>query len=170
MTELSRCSNCGAPLTQSGPDVRKGVCQHCGAELTVAIDSEQIAAGMQLDPIRSLAVKAVVAGMQLDIANADAFMRQLARALGHAFGQRTRIEWSSGKITKVSLDLGKDMFVAVLEIDQVVGQKKKMVRGVALKTAHHPIDIWVGLLHEAIATHVNTNAKAATALAQLRIS
>ena len=153
MTELSRCSNCGAPLTQSGPDVRKGVCQHCGAELTVAIDSEQIAAGMQLD-----------------IANADAFMRQLARALGHAFGQRTRIEWSSGKITKVSLDLGKDMFVAVLEIDQVVGQKKKMVRGVALKTAHHPIDIWVGLLHEAIATHVNTNAKAATALAQLRIS
>ena len=153
MTELSRCSNCGAPLAQSGPDVRKGVCQHCGAELTVAIDSEQIAAGMQLD-----------------IANADAFMRQLARALGHAFGQRTRIEWSSGKITKVSLDLGKDMFVAVLEIDQVVGQKKKMVRGVALKTAHHPIDIWVGLLHEAIATHVNTNAKAATALAQLRIS
>jgi hypothetical protein len=153
MTELSRCSNCGAPLTQSGPDVRKGVCQHCGAELTVAIDSEQIAAGMQLD-----------------IANADAFMRQLARALGHAFGQRTRIEWSSGKITKVALDLGKDMFVAVLEIDQVVGQKKKMVRGVALKTVAHPIDIWVGLLHEAIATHVNTNAKAATALAQLRIS
>jgi hypothetical protein len=153
MTELSRCNNCGAPLTRSGPDVRKGVCQHCGAELTVAIDSEQIAAGMQLD-----------------IANADAFMRQLARALGHAFGQRTRIEWSSGRITKVSLDLGKDMFVAVLEIDQVVGQKKKMVRGVALKTAHHPIDIWVGLLHEAIATHVNTNAKAATALAQLRIS
>ena len=153
MTELSRCSNCGAPLTQSGPDVRKGVCQHCGAELTVAIDSEQIAAGMQLD-----------------IANADAFMRQLARALGHAFGQRTRIEWSSGKITKVALDLGKDMFVAVLEIDQVVGQKKKMVRGVALKTVAHPIDIWVVLLHEAIAMHVNTNAKAATALAQLRIS
>ena len=153
MTELSRCNNCGAPLTQSGPDVRKGVCQHCGAELTVAIDSAQIAAGMQLD-----------------IANADAFMRQLARALGHAFGQRTRIEWSGGRITKVSLDLGKDMFVALLDIDQVVGQKKKMVRGVSLKTVAHPIDIWVGLLHEAIATHVNTNAKAATALAQLRIS
>jgi hypothetical protein len=34
----------------------------------------------------------------------------------------------------------------------------------------HPIDVWVGLLHKAIATHVNTNAKAATALAQLRIT
>ena len=28
----------------------------------------------------------------------------------------------------------------------------------------------LGLLHKAIATHVNTNAKAATALAQLRIT
>jgi hypothetical protein len=140
-------------LTQSGPDVRRGVCQHCGAELTVSIDSEQIAAGMQLD-----------------MANAEAFMRQLARALGHAFGQRTRIEWGSGRITKVALDLGKDMFVAVLEIDTVIGQKKKMVRGVALKTVVHPIEDWVLLLHEAIATHVNSNAKAATALAQLRIS
>ena len=153
MTELARCSNCGAPLGQTGPDVRKGVCQFCGAELTVAIDSAQIAAGMQLD-----------------LANAEAFMRQLARALGHAFGQRTKIEWTRGQITKVSLDLGKDMYVAVLEIDQIVGQKKKMVRGVALKTAIHPIDEWVGLLHHAIAEHVNTNAKAATALAQLRIS
>jgi hypothetical protein len=153
MTELSRCHNCGAPLSQSGPDVRKGVCQHCGAELTVAIDSDQIAAGMQLD-----------------MANAEAFMRQLARALGHAFGQRTRIEWGRGRITKVALDLGKDMFVAVLEIDTVIGQKKKMVRGVALKTVVHPIEDWVLLLHEAIATHVNSNAKAATALAQLRIS
>jgi hypothetical protein len=80
------------------------------------------------------------------------------------------VHWDRGKIVKIELDLGKDMFVAVLDIDQVVGQKKKMVRGVALKTVAHPIDIWVGLLHEAIATHVNTNAKAATALAQLRIS
>ncbi len=153
-TEVNRCENCGAPLVQSGPDVRKGVCAHCGCELTVAIDSEQIAAGMHLD-----------------IANADAFMAQLARSLGHAFGQRAKVHWDRGKIVKIELDLGKDMFVAVLEGgDQVQGQHKKMVRGVALKTAMHPIDVWVGLLHKAIATHVNTNAKAATALAQLRIT
>jgi predicted nucleic acid-binding Zn-ribbon protein len=148
-----RCTNCGAPLTQAGPDVRRGVCQHCGNELVVAIDSAQIAAGMKLD-----------------MANADAFMTQLAKSLGHAFGQRTRVHWERGRIVKVELELGKDMFVAVLDIDQVQGQHKKMVRGVALKTTHHPIDVWVGLLHEAIATHVTTNAKAATALAQLRIS
>ena len=153
MTELSRCNNCGAPLTQSGPDVRKGVCAHCGTELTVAIDSAQIAAGMALD-----------------LANADAFMSQLARSLAHAFGQRTKVHWGQQRIVKIELDLGKDMFVAVLEIDTVVGQHKKMVRGVALKTTTHPIDLWVGLLHKAIATHVNTNAKAATALAQLRIT
>ena len=152
-TEIQRCANCGAPLVQNGPDVRKGVCAHCGNELTVAIDSEQIAAGMHLD-----------------IANADAFMTQLARALGHAFGQRAKVHWDRGKIVRVDLDLGKDMFVAVLDVDQVQGQHKKMVRGVALKTAMHPIDVWVGLLHKAIATHVNTNAKAAAALAQLRIT
>ena len=60
--------------------------------------------------------------------------------------------------------------MAILEIDSVVAQHKKMVRGVALKTATHHVDVWVGLLHKAIATHVNTNAKAAAALAQLRIT
>lgn len=150
---MSTCSNCGAPVSASGPDVRRGVCQFCGVDFTAAIDSAQIAAGMILD-----------------VQNAEAFMSQLARSLGHAFGERAKVEWDRGRISKVSLDLGKDMFVAVLQIDQVVGQHKKMVRGVALKTAEHPIDIWVGLLHKAIATHVNTNAKAATALANLRIS
>jgi hypothetical protein len=153
MTELQRCANCGAPLTQAGPDVRKGVCEHCGAELSVAIDSSQIAAGMKLD-----------------MENADAFMSQLARALAHAFGQRAKVTWDRGRISKVELDLGKDMFVAVLDVDTVEGQKKKMVRGVALKTTRLPIDEWVVQLHEAIAAHVNSNAKAATALAQLRIS
>ena len=153
MTELQRCNNCGAPLSQAGPDVRKGVCQFCGAELTVAIDSDQIAAGMKLD-----------------MANADAFMSQLARALAHAFGQRAKVHWDRGRICKVELDLGKDMFVAVLDVDTIDGQKKKMVRGVALKTTHLPIDEWVTQLHEAIAAHVNSNARAATALAQLRIS
>ncbi|HEY0254599.1 MAG TPA: hypothetical protein VGC41_23895 [Kofleriaceae bacterium] len=146
------CTNCGAPVSPSNADVRKGVCQFCGVELALAIDANQIAAGMALD-----------------LRNAQLFMSQLARALGHAFGQRSRIEWASGQIVKVSVDFGKDMYVAVLDVDQVVGQKKKMVRGVALKTTTVPIDEWVVLLHEAIATHVNTNAKAAAALAQLRI-
>ncbi|MEO8550079.1 MAG: hypothetical protein ABI678_08895, partial [Kofleriaceae bacterium] len=112
-----RCTNCGAPLTQAGPDVRKGVCQHCGYELVVGIDSAQIAAGMKLD-----------------MANADAFMTQLAKSLGHAFGPRTKVHWDRGQIVEVELDLGKEMFVAVLDVDQVDGQIKKMVRGVALKT------------------------------------
>ncbi|MFT3698810.1 MAG: hypothetical protein QM831_37030 [Kofleriaceae bacterium] len=152
MTELTRCGNCGAPVTASSADVRRGQCQFCGAELVVAVDADSIAAGMALD-----------------IANSHAFMLQLARALGHAFGQRSRIEWAGGQIVKVSVDFGKDMYVAVLEVDRVVGQKKKMVRGVALKTAIHPIEEWIPMLHQAIAEHVTTNAKAATALKQLRL-
>jgi hypothetical protein len=148
-----RCDNCGAPASSSGPDVRKGVCAYCGFDLSISIDSAQIAAGMQLD-----------------MANAQAFLQQLARALGHAFGPRTKVEWSQGQIVKVSVELGSDMFVALLDIDTIIAQKKKLVRGVALKTAIHPIEVWVPLLHTAIAAHVNTNAKAQAALAQLRIS
>ena len=130
-----------------------GMCAYCGVELTFAIAGEQIAASMQLD-----------------LANAEAFMSQLAKAVAHAFGQRAKVEWRDEQIVKVSLDLGNYVFVAVREYDSVTGQRKKMVRGVALKTALYPMEEWVGLLHEAIATHVTTNAKAATALAQLRIS
>jgi hypothetical protein len=153
MSEGSNCNNCGAPTKASGPDVRKGVCAFCGVELTFAIDSAQVAAGMALDT-----------------ANADAFMAQLAKAFGHGFGDRAKVEWRSGRIVKVSLDLGKDMFVAVREFDTVSGQRKKMVRGVALKTMTPPIEEWVAMLHEAIAAHLDTNGRAASALAQLRVS
>ena len=44
-----------------------------------------------------------------------------------------------------------------------------MVRGVALKTTIHPLDIWVGLLAKAIAAHVNDNARVAQVLSQLRV-
>ncbi|HEY4057922.1 MAG TPA: hypothetical protein VGM39_15010 [Kofleriaceae bacterium] len=150
---MNNCTNCGAPPRQSGPDVRKGHCEFCGVDYSVTISSDQLAAAMALDT-----------------RNAEEMMRQLARALGHAFGQRTKIEWDAGRITKVSLDLGKEMYVAVLEVDVVAGQKKKMVRGVALKTMHKPIEEWIVDLHAAIAEHANTNAKAHAALAQLRLS
>ena len=147
-----QCTNCGAPKSHNTPDARRGVCAYCGVDYTIAIDAAQLAAGMQLD-----------------MRNAEAFMMQLARALGHAFGPRSKIDWAGGRIAKVALDLGKDMFVAVLEVDTIIGQKKKMVRGVALKTAIYPIEEWVPMLHEAIAEHMNTNTRVATALAQLRI-
>jgi hypothetical protein len=67
------------------------------------------------------------------------------------------------------LDLDKDRFVAKHEGRGVVTQHKRMVRGVALKTVTHPVDVWVGLLAKALAAHANTSAQAVQILAQIKV-
>ena len=71
-------------------------------------------------------------------------------------------------IVTVEVSLGDHIYVAKRERHSVIGQQKKMVRGVALKTKTHPLDKWVALLHDAIAAHANENARAAQILAQLK--
>jgi hypothetical protein len=133
-------------------DGRTFACLHCSAKAQVAIDSEQIAAGMRLD-----------------LANLEAFLVQLASALSHGFPDRTKIQRTGAVIAVIELDLDKDLFVAKRDAHGVVGLHKRMVRGVALKTVTHPLDKWVDLLTRTIAVHVNTNARVAQVLARLRI-
>jgi hypothetical protein len=146
-----RCSNCGAPMSPQD-DGRTFACLHCSAKAQVAIDSEQIAAGMRLD-----------------LANMEAFLVQLANALHHGFPDRTRVHRSGAVIAAIELDLDKDLFIAKRDAHGVVAQHKRMVRGVALKTTTHPLDKWVELLTKSIAAHVNTNARVAQVLARLRV-
>jgi len=151
MTELARCTNCGAPMAaQSDGRIRE--CTHCGARIQVGVDGDQIAAGLALD-----------------LADADAFLRQLATALRHGFAERAKITHDGTRVVLIELDLGKDMFVAKRESGSVVGQHKKMVRGVALKTAILALDVWVAALAKAIAVQANENARVAQVLSQLRI-
>jgi hypothetical protein len=152
MTKQVKCSNCGAPMTPSKHDGRTYACEHCDAKAQVAIDSEQIAEGLRLD-----------------LADADAFLTQLASALHHGFADRTKIHREGTRVMILELDLEKDMFVARRESHGVVAVHKRMVRGVALKTVPYPLDRWVELLTKTIATHVNSNARVAAVLARLRI-
>jgi len=152
MTEIARCTNCGAPMAAQAIDGRIRECSHCGARIQDSIDGAQIAAGMALD-----------------LADTDAFLRQLSTALRHGFAERARVTHEGVRVILIELDLGKDMFVAKRDAERVIGQHKKMVRGVALKTTIHPLDIWVGLLAKAIAAHVNDNARVAQVLSQLRV-
>ena len=151
MTGQVRCSNCGAPMTPQD-DGRTFACLHCSAKAQVAIDSEQIAAGMRLD-----------------LANMEAFLVQLANALHHGFPDRTKIHRTGSVIATIELELEKDLFLAKRDAHGVVAVHKKMVRGVALKIVTHPLDKWVELLTRTIAAHVNSNARVAQALARLRI-
>jgi hypothetical protein len=58
--------------------------------------------------------------------------------------------------------------VAKRETHGIVTQYKKLVRGIALKTTHHPLDRWVQLLTEALASHANENARVAQVLSHLQ--
>jgi hypothetical protein len=149
-TATEKCSECGGPLKLQ----RVGgahVCAYCGAQQQIAIDGEQLAAGLQLD-----------------LANVESFMHSLAMSLHGHFGDRTKLVAQGGRIELFEINLDPDLFLAKRERGTVVAQYKKLVRGVALKTATHPLDHWVKLLAKALAAHANENARVATVLARLQ--
>lgn len=151
MSAPIKCANCGAVMTP-GADGRTYACKYCEAEQQVAIDAEQIAAGLRLDT-----------------SSAAAFLDQLATVLAASFADRTRVQRDGDRVMLFELDLDKDRFVAKHEGRGVVTQHKRMVRGVALKTVTHPVDVWVGLLAKALAAHANTSAQAVQILAQIKV-
>jgi hypothetical protein len=150
MTEQIRCQNCNAPMKPKA-DGRTMECTFCGAELLAAVGADQIAAGLKLD-----------------LNNIEAFVLELAQALHHGLKERSKLQLNGALLVLFELDLGNDMFVVLRENGAVVTRHKKMVRGIALKTATHPIDRWVELLSKALASHANENARVAQVLSQLK--
>ena len=150
MSSQPRCTQCGAVMEPQA-DGRTLGCNFCGAKVQVAIDSGQVAAGLRLD-----------------LSNAGAFLAQLAQDLHPHFGERSRLEMLSGRVVHFELNLDPDLFVARHENHGIVAQHRKMVRGIALKTATHPLDRWVELLSRALANHANENARVAQVLARIR--
>ena len=125
-------------------------CKYCGAEVRVGVDARQIAAGMKLD-----------------LSNAAAFLARLAHTLETAVADRTKIHRQGEHVVGIELDLNPDLFIAKRESHGVLAQHKRMVRGIALKTATHPLDHWVELVTTALAAHANENARATAALSAL---
>jgi hypothetical protein len=150
MTAPIRCPSCGA-MMKPAADARIHACEYCGAQTQVAIDGEQLAAGLRLD-----------------LQNIEEFMYRLAHSLHHGFTGRTKFESMGEKLELFELNLDIDMFVAKREPHGIIAQHKKMVRGIALKTATLPFDRWVELLTRALAVHANENARVAQVLAQLK--
>jgi hypothetical protein len=143
------CERCGAPLDVPKEGLSYG-CKYCGAEVQVAVGAEQIAAGMKLD-----------------LSNASAFLSRLAHMLETAVSERTKIQRHGVDVVVIELDLAPDLFIAKREGHSVLAQHKRMVRGIALKTATHPLDRWVEMVTTALAAHVSENARATAALSAL---
>jgi hypothetical protein len=134
-----------------GADGRTYDCPYCGARQQEAIASEQLAQGLKLD-----------------LSNVDAFIHQLAHQLHGHFGERTKLRLDGAVVSHFEINLDPDLFVAKREADRVVAQHKKLVRGIALKTAIHPLDTWVQMLTRSLASHANENARVAQVLSQLK--
>ena len=145
--EQVKCTNCGATMVPKS-DGRVHTCPYCMAEVQIAINHEQIAKGLALD-----------------LSNLDAFMTKLVDSMAVAIGDRAKIHRDGTTVIVLELNLDPHMFVAKREMKGgVTAQYKKLVRGVALKTATHPLDRWVDMLMKALADHANENARVAQAL------
>ena len=131
-------------------DGRTYACTFCKTQVQVAIEGRQIAAGMRLD-----------------LTNVDAFLSQLAHTLSTGFAESATIHADARAVYSIEVNLDPDVFLVHREGPRVVTRKKKMVRGIALKTETLAMDKWVSALTEALARHANTNARAAWVLAQL---
>jgi hypothetical protein len=149
MTQPVACSNCGAMMVPQW-DGRVYTCPFCRTQVQVAISGQQIAAGMALD-----------------LANVDTFLSRLAATLYQGFAEHTRIEANGNWVMGIEVVLEPDVFLVRREGQHAVAQHKRVVRGIALRTHTIPLDQWVQMLTDALATHANTNARAAWVLGQL---
>jgi len=149
MSQQVQCSNCGAVMVPEW-DGRLYKCRFCGAQMQVAIGSEQIAAGMAVD-----------------LSNIDAFLAKLANTLHQGFADRSSIQANGTFVMAIEVNLEPDFFHIHREGPRAVASHKKVVRGIALRTKTLPMDVWFDQLTKALAEHANVNARAAWVLSQL---
>lgn len=131
-------------------DGRTYICPYCQTKMLVAVEGHQIAAGMHLD-----------------LSNIDNFLGQLANTLHAGYAESTRIHAQGSYVHAIEITLDPDGFMIQRQGSGVVAQHKKMVRGIALKTATLPLDQWVEMLTKALARQAGSNMKAAWVLARL---
>ena len=85
------------------------------------------------------------------------------------FAHLARLQRDGGRISSFEINLDPDLFVARRDAHGLTLQHKRMVRGIALKTATHPVERWVEMLTAALAAHANTSASAAQVIERIRI-
>jgi hypothetical protein len=151
MIKVVTCDSCGATMRPTA-DGRVFYCDFCKSQKQVAIDEEQLAAGLRLD-----------------MSNVHQFLHDLSEALHHAFPEKLKVHRSGPHIEVLELNLDPHLFVTKREhTGEYTSHYKKLVRGVALKTKVLTLDVWVKDLTKSMAEHANNNARVASVLARLK--
>jgi hypothetical protein len=131
-------------------DGRTFACAYCGSRIQVAIGADQIALGMQVD-----------------LTNLEDFVAKVANALSQGFAEHTKIRANGRVVHAIDLNLEPDHFGLERQGQEFIARHKKVVRGIALRTATLPLDVWFQKLTETLAEHANQNSRAAWVLSQL---
>ena len=131
-------------------DGRTYLCEYCKHTLQVAVQAQQIAAGMRVD-----------------MRDMHTFLAQLAQVLSTGFAECTKVTASGPEVNALEINLDPEIFMARREGLGVLAQRRRMSRGIALKTETLPLDRWYQALTDALARHANSSARAAAVLAQL---
>jgi len=109
----------------------------------------------------------IARGMAVDLSNLEDFVARVANALSQGFGEHTQIRARGRVVDAIDLVLEPDHFALERQGQNFVAKHKKVVRGIALRTATLPLDVWFDKLTEALAAHANQNSRAAWVLSQL---
>lgn len=131
-------------------DGRTFACAYCGSRMQVAVGADQIALGMAVD-----------------LSNLEDFVAKVANALSQGFAEHTQIRARGRIVDAIDLSLEPDHFALERQGQSFIARHKKVVRGIALRTATLPLDVWFQKLTEALAAHANQNSRAAWVLSQL---
>ncbi|HEY4223180.1 MAG TPA: hypothetical protein VGO62_17605, partial [Myxococcota bacterium] len=113
--------------------------------------------------------KDLAEGLGLDLADTNKFFDGLVKALHGTIGEVTKVQKDGARVVIFEIKLDPHMYVLRREQGDVIAQYKKLVRGVALKTATHPLDRWMEMLMKSLSDYANENARVAQALNMMRV-
>lgn len=150
---MTPCENCGAPLPRSS-DGRSLECEYCSPT-----------SGRVLDPAF------LASALHGAIDDIDEAAHHLADKLAKSFPDRTQLETTGGLLSSKKLKLlevALDPHHYRLRRDghQVVAERVKVVRGVALKTTQLRFDEWIKELANDLAAMAADTAASRAALAR----
>ena len=147
------CENCGGAVTEA-PDGRSVTCAYCGAKAARAVDPAKLAASLKAE------------GQSI-----EQFLEHLGKTLEQVFPEHTTVETAGGflsqkHVASIEVAFPEEVYRIARHGHHLETEKKKLVRGIALKTEHLDVDAWLIGLAGALSKLSASSARAHDALSK----
>lgn len=113
----------------------------------------------------------LAAALRADTADLGAWVAALGTKLAGALPERVQVRhgglFGNGPITGIVADLGEWRYALQVQHGRPVAERVHVVRGIALKTEHVPLDAWIDGLSRSLSEIAATSARERAALQRL---